>query len=189
MNKWVGGLIAASALLLSGGVMAQGYVSFAGGQSKHVDTCAGFSGSCDDSGTAVKVVAGYASEQGLGLEFGYLDFGKATASGSVLGYGFTADIKVSAFTVGGAFKGNFTPNFAGHMRLGIASVKAKGTGRSVIYNYSASETKAKPYYGFGLSYAFSPELALEAGADFSEVELDGGKNDVRALTVGLRISF
>lgn len=184
MKKWVGGLVTVSALLLSGGVMAQGYASFAAGQSQHVDTCSGVP-SCDETGTAFKVVGGYNINEVLGLEIGYLDFGKAKASG----FGITAELLVSAFTVGGAFKANFTPDFAGHLRLGVASVKTKGTATDNVSRFSASETNAQPYYGFGLSYAFSKEWAVEAGADFSKAELQGGKNDVRAITVGLRASF
>ena len=105
MKKWVGGLVTVSALLLSGGVMAQGYASFAAGQSQHVDTCSGFP-SCDESGTAFKVVGGYNITEVLGLEIGYLDFGKAKASG----FGITAELLVSALTVGGSFKANFTPD-------------------------------------------------------------------------------
>ncbi len=185
MKKWVGGLITISALLLSGGAMAQGYASFAAGQSKHVDGCTGFPGSCDDSGSSFKLAGGYYFADGVGLELGFVDFGKTKASG----FGGTVEVAVSAVTVGGAFKGNFTPDFAALLRLGIASVKTEGKFSSGFYNYSASETKAQPYFGLGLSYAFSKNLALEVGADFTKAELEGGSNNVRAYTVGLRVSF
>lgn len=187
MKKWVGGLITVSALLLSGGAMAQGYATFATGQSQHVDGCSGVSSSwsCDESDTAFKLVGGYTFAEGLGLELGFLDFGRNKLSG----FGAAASVQVSALTVGVALKGNFTPDFAAHMRLGVASVKAEGKATSGFYNYSASETKAQPYFGFGLSYAFSKALAIEAGADFSKAELEGGTTDVRAFTIGLRVSF
>ncbi|MBC7992076.1 MAG: hypothetical protein H7Z15_02380 [Rhizobacter sp.] len=114
-----------------------------------------------------------------------MDFGKTKASG----FGGSVEVGVSAVTVGGAVKGNFTPDFAGHLRLGIASVKTEGKATSGFYNYSASETKAQPYFGLGLSYAFSNTLAMEVGADFTKAELEGGSNNVRAYTVGLRVSF
>lgn len=187
MKKWVGGLITISALLLSGGAMAQGYATFAVGQSKHVDACSGVSASwsCDESDTALKLVGGYTFADGLGLELGFLDFGKSKLSG----FGVNASVQVSALTLGGAIKGNFTPNFAGHLRLGLASVKTEGKASNGFSNYSASETKAQPYFGFGLSYAFSNAMAIEAGADFSKAELEGDTNNVRAFTIGLRVSF
>jgi opacity protein-like surface antigen len=184
MKKWVGGLVSVSALLLSGGAMAQGYVSFAAGQSKFVDTCSGIS-SCDDTGTALKVVGGYSIAEVFSLELGYLNFGKAKA----FAFGANAEASASAVTLGGAFKANFTPDFAVHARLGIASVKTKVTTTSSFFNSSASETKAKAYYGLGLSYAVSREVAVEAGIDASKAELQGAKNDVRAITVGARFSF
>jgi len=187
MKKWVGGLITVSALLLSGGAMAQGYATFAVGQSTHVDGCAGVpsSWSCDESDTAFKLVGGYTFTDGLSLELGFLDFGKNKLSG----FGVNASVQVSALTLGGAIKGNFTPDFAGHMRFGLASVKTEGKATSGFSSYSASETKAQPYFGFGLSYALSNALAVEAGADFSKAELEGSSNNVRAFTIGLRASF
>jgi OmpA-like transmembrane domain len=184
MNKWVGGLVAASALLLSSGAMAQGYASFAAGQSKHVDSCSGVPVSCDESGSAFKIVGGY-NFDGVGLEIGFTDFGKSKASG----FGITAEVQVTALNVVGAFKGNFTPDFAGHLRLGLASVKTEGKASNGFSSYSESENKVQPYFGVGLSYAFSNTLALEAGADFTKAELDGGSNNVRAFTLGLRVSF
>ena len=186
MKKWVGGLITVSALLLSGGAMAQGYATFAVGQSKHVDSCAGFSGSCEDSDSAFKLAGGYNFAGGVGLELGFVDFGKTKAS---WWSGTTASVQVSALTLGGAFKANFTRDFAGHLRLGVASVKSEGKAANGFYTYTASETKAQPYFGLGLSYAFSNTLALEGGADFTKSELEGGTTNMQAFTLGLRVSF
>ncbi len=58
---------------------------------------------------------------------------------------------MSALTVGGAFKGNFTPDFAGHLRLGLASVKTESKATNGFSSCSESETKAQPYFGFGLT--------------------------------------
>lgn len=187
MKKWVGGLITVSALLLSGGAMAQGYATFAVGQSKHVDSCSGVpaSWSCDESDTAFKIVGGYTVADGFGLELGFVDFGKSKLSG----FGLDVSVQVSALTLGGAIKGNFTPDFAGHLRFGLASVKTEGKATDGFSSYNASETKAQPYFGLGMSYALSNALAVEVGADFSKAELEGSTNNVRAFTIGLRASF
>jgi OmpA-OmpF porin, OOP family len=185
VNKWVGGSGAIAALLLSSSALAQSsYISVAGGQGHQKIECSGLP-TCDDTGTALKVVAGSGFAQGLALEVGYLDFGKVRAGG----LGINTEIRVSALTLGGAFKANFTPDFAAHARLGLASVKAKARASNAFFSDSASETKSKPYYGLGLSYAVSKVVALEAGADFSKAELEGDKADVRALTVGARFTF
>ena len=184
MKKWAGGLVAVAALLLSTGAMAQSYISIAAGQGHQQMDCTGAT-SCDATGTALKIVAGQSIVQGLSMEIGYLDFGTVKASNSLV----SAEIKSSALTLGVAYKLPFTPDLAGNLRLGLASMKAKATGTSFLGNSSASETNSKLYYGLGLSYAFSNAVAAEIGADFSKAELQGDKADVRAVTAGLRFTF
>lgn len=184
MKIWAGSLAAAAALLLSTGAMAQTYISLAAGQGHQELDCTGAT-SCDSTGTALKIVGGLSLGEGVSLELGYLDFGKIKASNPSV----ALEIQSSALTLGGALKLPFTPDFAGTMRLGVANMKAEGKATSFFGNGSASETKAKLYYGFGLSYAFSKAVAAEIGADFSQAELDGDKADVRAVTAGLRFTF
>jgi OOP family OmpA-OmpF porin len=184
MKNWVGGLAAIAALMFSTGAMAQSYLSVAAGQGHQELDCTGAT-SCDSTGTALKVVGGYTFGQGVSLEVGYLDFGKIKASNGML----SVEIKSSALTLGGAYKLAFTPDFAGHLRLGVASMKAEAKATTFFGNFNDSETKAKLYYGLGLSYAFSNAVSAEIGADFSQAELQGDKADVRAVTAGLRFTF
>lgn len=178
-GAWAG----VAAMLLSTGAMAQGYITVAAGQGHQEMDCTGIP-TCDTTDTALKLVAGQLFPQGLSMEVGYLDFGKLRASN-----GFnTLEIRATALTLGGAYKMPFTSDFAANLRLGVASMTTKGKLWGFV-NASASETKTKPYYGLGLSYAFSKTVAAEVGADFSRAELEGDKADVRAVTMGLRFTF
>lgn len=184
MNKWAGTSAFVASLLLSGGAFAQSsYIGIAGGQGHQDVDCTGVP-SCKDTGTALKFTAGSTFAQTFAMEVGYLDFGKVKASG----FGSSLQIKVSALTLAAAFKAPLTPDLALHARVGVASVKTKGELRGA-FNDNASETKAKPLFGAGVSFAVSNSVAIEAGADFTKAELEGDKADVRAITIGLRFSF
>src|SRR5436189_5033684 len=65
------------------------------GQSKLKDGCSGLGGSgisCDDKGTAFKILGGYNINRNFAAELGYTDLGKAKASG----LGLTDKLKATA---------------------------------------------------------------------------------------------
>jgi OOP family OmpA-OmpF porin len=189
MKKYVMGVVAAAAALLSTGAMAQGYISFAGGQSNADVDCTGTL-SCDNNDTALKVVGGYKFENGFALELGYVDFGKAQARVYLAPYTVDVAFESQAFTFGGSFPMNFTPEFAANFRIGVASVKTEGTVSVPTYGiYKESDSAAAPYFGLGLSYAFTTNVAGEVGVDFTKAEITGEKYDLRTVTAGVRFTF
>jgi hypothetical protein len=185
MKKIALTLIAASATLLSTGAFAQGYVSAAVGQSKVDLGCSGAE-TCDSTGTAFKLVGGYPLGNGWAGELGYINFGKAKAADA----GDSLELKANAITLGAAYQFQFSPAFGANFRLGVGAIKTKASATLAgIGSGSESETKAKPYFGLGLNYALSKTTKLELGADFTKAEIEGEKEDVRAVTFGVRFDF
>lgn len=179
-------------LLLAGAAQSQSltyqpgpYVLAAGGGSTYETDCGGFD-RCDDSGAAFKLVGGYRLGGGLALEAVVMDFGKTTASiGSA-----SADIKVRAIGGGAAFTGDLAPNLRTVLRLGIANVRAKGSGSlggSTVFTESDSSTEV--YAGIGFAFSFTKNVAVEFGWDGTRGNINGEGGRVSALTAGVMLSF
>jgi OmpA-OmpF porin, OOP family len=179
-------------LLLAGAVQAQSltytpgpYLLVGGGGSSYETDCGGFD-RCDDSGNALKAIAGYRLGGGLSVEAVVLDFGKTTAA---LGSS-SADIEVRAAGGGAAFAADLAPNLRAVVRLGIASVRAKGTGSlGGVPVFSESDSSTELYSGIGFSFAFTRNLALEFAWDSTRGDINGDGGRVSAFTAALMFSF
>jgi OmpA-OmpF porin, OOP family len=182
MNKQV--LLTVAALALSGAAVAQPYGVVSVGGSRHDVDCGGFA-SCDKSDTAFKLLGGYKFMPNFAVEGGYFNFGKSTASDP----GVSAEVKVDGFGIGGAFHQDLAPDWNFVARLGVASMKAKGTARSGAVSGTTSDRTAQLYGGLGVGYKLSKTLSLDAAIDASRAKLDGDKATVTALSVGLTFGF
>ncbi|MGY4827592.1 outer membrane beta-barrel protein [Sphaerotilaceae bacterium SBD11-9] len=185
MKKTASAIVLAALAIASSGAMAGGFVSGSVGQGHIDESCDGVP-SCDTTDTAFKLVGGYQNQSGFGGEIGYISFGKAKLSG----YGVSGEIKATALTLGIAYQAtNQESDFGLNFRFGAANVKADLQASYAGYSVSDSETNWAPYFGIGLSYAFTKAVSLVVAADFSKAEYDGAKDDVRAITLGLRFDF
>ena len=185
MKKTASAIVLAALAIASSGAMAGGFVSASVGQGHIDESCEGWP-SCDTTDTAFKFVGGYQSPSGLGGEIGYISFGKAKLADG----GLSGEAEATALTLGIAYQANLGSDFGLNFRFGLANVKAdlKAT-YAGFGSISDSETNWAPYFGIGLSYSFSKVVSLVAAADFSKAEYDGAKDDVRAITLGLRFDF
>jgi OOP family OmpA-OmpF porin len=171
------------------GAQAQAYIGGGIGMSEVNLDCDG-STSCDKSDTGYKIYGGYKFHPMAALEVGYIDFGKASASGYYRGYAVKADINASAFTVAAALRGAFTPSLSGVARLGVANVETKLTG--TVYGVgrgTSSESSTEFYFGLGLEYAFTKNFKGALSADFTKGEIDGEKGDVRLIGISAQYDF
>lgn len=178
MKKQV--LLALAALAVSGAAAAQGYGVVSVGSSRLDDDCAGTT-SCDKNGTAFKLLGGYKFAPNFAAEGGYFDFGKATFSvGSAKG-----SIKTNAFGGGVAFHTDFAPSWAFVARLGLASVKSKAD----LAGVSVSESNAQLYAGLGLGYKLNKSTSVDGTWETTTSEIQGGKSNVHAFSIGLTFGF
>jgi len=190
MNKIVLATLLASvsSLALAQGPV-QGYVGVGVGLSEVNLDCGGTS-SCDKSDTGYKIYGGIEVAKPFAIEASFIDFGKASARGYSRGYPVTVAYKASALVLNGAARAQFLPALSGVARLGLAFVSTEVDGS--IYGtsyYNQSDTKAKPYLGLGLEYAFNKNIKGVLSADFTQGEVDGDSGSVQLIGVGLQYNF
>jgi OmpA-OmpF porin, OOP family len=182
MKKQV--LLAVAALALSSVAAAQTYGVISAGKSKHDLDCDG-AATCDDSGTAFKLLGGYKFTPNFAVEGGYMSYGKTKAADT----GISLNLEVDGFGIGGAFHQDFATNWNFAARLGVAQMKAKARATAGGISGSDSDSSAQPYGGLSLGYRFTKQLSLDAAWDFSRAKVAGEKVDVRALSLGLTFDF
>ena len=190
----IAALLAASGLVASSAVMAQGkaadmgwYAGVSLGQSSASDACTGISGpgvSCDDKDTAFKIFGGYQVNRNFGVELGYTDLGKASASGG----GVNASIESTAFELVGVGSFPINNQFSVYGKLGFYHAETKLKSNIGV---SDSETNTDLTYGLGVQYNFTGNLGVRGEWQrYSSVGGgDIGDSDVDVLSVGLVYKF
>jgi OOP family OmpA-OmpF porin len=188
MNKTLLSIAAAAALLLSSGAFAQGYAGIGAGTTKLSFDCAGLT-TCDTSSTGWKLFGGYKFSPNWGAELNYFDFGKAKGTLDTVAGILSADVKATGLGAGVAFFGDFSPDWRGVARLGVASMKAVANGNLGGTAATDSETSTNAYYGLGVSYLISKNLSIDGAWDVSKVKQGGESATVRLLSIGLTYGF
>ncbi len=190
----------------------QGYLGLGAGWGNIGVDCSGMD-QCDKSSTGYKLYGGYRYASGWAFEGAYIDWGKATAtmtdtvnlagtrSVALVSTPVTVTVggklRATGFGLGFAYFMPMASSWNGVARLGVISNQGKvtgtgsGGGMTVIENSSKRSTFA--YFGLGVGYSLSPNLALTAEGDFSRVKygIEGEyeTDSVRLLSLGLRYSF
>ena len=160
------------------------YVTVAGGSTNANLDCSGTT-ACDKSDTGAKLVGGYQFGNGFSLELGYVNFGKFSARDTTL----SLTLKTKAFLIGGAYALPLNSDWGLNARLGLAQVKTTGNAKMGAATGSVSESKAKPYFGVGVTYAVSPTVRIELGADSTQAEIEGEKGTMRLISLGATFAF
>jgi OmpA-OmpF porin, OOP family len=186
MKKQV--LLAAAALAVSGAAAAQTYGVVSIGSSKHDLGCDSTnSTSCDESGSAFKLLGGYRLAPNFAIEGGYMSFGKSKARDANLDFGL--DVKIDGFGIGGAFHHDLTPNWNFVARLGLAQMKSKATATVSGLSATDSDSSAQLYGGLGIGYKLTKQMSIDGAWDFGRAKTGGEKLDVNAYSIGLTFAF
>lgn len=188
MKKTMFSILALSALALSSAASAQGYVGLGIGATHFNADCTGTT-SCDKTGTGFKLFGGYKYNPSIAGEIVYFDFGKAKATIPDVSGPVNGEIKTSAFGLGAAFMGPFSPEWSGVARLGIARVKTKVTASLGSLSASDSENTTQAYFGLGVGYALSKNATVDLSADFSKAKFSGESANVRMFGIGFTYGF
>lgn len=107
-------------------------------------------------------------------------------------------LRATGFGVGVAYFMPFASNWSGVARLGVARnrgkvVTATVSDGEITESDSTSKSEMFPYFGVGIGYHVTPNLAITGEVDFSRVKYgaDGKdeKDDVRLISIGLRYAF
>ena len=206
-NLLVGAVLAGAALSASAQLVEpRGYIGANYGVSRYdVDGCgSGFS--CDESGKAWRVHAGYQFYPWLAIEGAYLNFGEAEVPGVLLNppAGTTSlptpsDLRTSAFVLSAVGRipigpaalfakvgyGAVTAKFSGNSR-----VQNNTTGAITFFNSVARESEGKFVYGLGASVDFA--AAWRARFDWDRTKAKDNINpgyDIDMYTLGIGYRF
>jgi OmpA-OmpF porin, OOP family len=178
-------LLALAAFAVTGSAQAAdapgAYLLVGGGASHYNTDCAGTT-KCDNNGNAFKFVGGYRFGNAIAAEIVSYNFGKAQYSVP----GANLELKGTALGGGAAVYAELAPNWVGTIRLGIASVKMKGTVPNVG---STSDSSTNAYAGLALAYQFTPAVSAEVAWDSTKGKVAGTSGNLSALTVGVGVKF
>ena len=193
-NKFFMVALLAGAVLASAPALAQDSGWYAGasiGQTKAKDACTGLAGTgitCDDKDTAFSIFGGYQVNQNFGVELGYTDLGKVTASGG----GATASIEAKGFELVGVGTYPINQQFDVYGKLGFfrwdLDASASGPGGS----FSQSESGTDLTFGLGVKYNFTKNVGMRVQwQQYKDIgnEATTGTSDVDVIGVGIVFKF
>ena len=156
------------------------YVGASGGQSNFRTNCSS-AFSCDKKDSAWKVYAGGSSNDILGFEVGYTDFGKIRASGGetnawAVPVSLTAGVPIGTrFNAFGKFGGLYGRT---DVRASVDSLTERGKKSGWGWTYGA-----------GASFAVTPAIAIRADWDRYKLDFAGGRKDVDMLSAGVQFRY
>ena len=206
-NLLIGAVLAGAALSASAQPLEpRGYIGANYGVSRYdIDACGG-AFSCDETGKAWRVHAGYQFLPWLAVEGAYLNFGEAELPGVLLNppAGTTSlptpsDLRTNAYVLSLVGRVPIGPA-ALFAKVGYGAVTAKFSGNSRVQdnttgaitflNSEARETEGKFVYGLGASFNFAN--AWQARFDWDRTNAKDNINpeyDVSMYTLGIGYRF
>ncbi len=159
-----------------------GYLGASAGESKFDAECDRLIVSrCDKRDTGFKVYAGGRFNEVLGMEVGYTDFGRISASGGqveawAIPLTLTAGIPLSSrFGVVGKVGGVYART---DVDVGATSLFERGHKDGWGWTY-----------GVGATFAFTQTLQARVDLDRYKLDFVGGRRDVDMLSAGLQMRF
>ena len=173
------------------------YAGGAVGQAKFKDGCTGitstgFAGGCDDKDTTWKIFGGYQFHRNAAVELGYVDFGEASATGTLGGVPATARADAKALELVGVGILPLTQQLSAYGKAGAYrwDVDTRATAGAAAAGGGDDGTDFT--YGVGLKYNFSRNLA--ARVEYQRYNDLGnsnttGQTDVNMWSVGLMFRF
>ena len=163
------------------------YVGASIGQSKFSADCAGTS-TCDKNDTAWRIFGGYQFNQFIAAEVGYVDLGKLSFSGTLLGTPFNGKIESTAFDLSAVGSYHFTPEISVLGRIGGYASKTKTSGTNVI---SEDKSGTGLTFGLGAGYDFTKNLGARIEWQrYSSVKAGtAGDSDVDFFNIGVLWRF
>lgn len=158
-----------------------GYVGISGGSSKY-DLNTGPAGfASDDSDTALKLYTGGFFHPNLGVEFGYLNMGKAHRLGG--------DTKAHGFNLSLVGRAPLTEQFDIFAKLGTTYGRTRTSGVFGTGVQTGKEDGFGLSYGLGARWAFTPQWAAVVEWENHKFKFSDGNENVKLTTVGLQYRF
>jgi len=151
-----------------------------------------FSGSCDDKSTGGKVFAGLQLLPLTALELGYIDFGKAKASGTLSGASTSPDLSANATYLAFLLRATFFERLTAYGKVGLDYWTASGSLGSASLGTSQSANGTSYMYGVGASFKIVGPLGVIVEAErYQNVgdQSKTGQANINAFSLGLVLRF
>lgn len=158
-----------------------GYVGISGGRSKY-DLNTGPAGlGSDTSGSPLKLTTGGFFHPNMGVEFGYLNAGKAHRLGG--------DTKAHGFNLSLVGRAPLSEQFDVFGKVGTTYGRTRTSGVMGTGVQTGKEDGFGLSYGVGARWAFTPQWAAVVEWENHRFKFSDGDADVKLTTVGLQYRF
>lgn len=176
------------------------YLGFSAGQTKIDTGVSGLTGtaSLDESDTGYKIFGGYKFDNIWSAEIQYADFGKASLKGNNgdrftfegTQYQFTsnnAEISVKAKSFGAAIVAGYDVSSVvrPYAKLGLHRWDSDSSVTSSAGNASISDSGTDPFYGIGIQFSITDQLAARVEAEHYKYDSE----KAQLISVGLMYRF
>jgi OOP family OmpA-OmpF porin len=171
------------------------YIGGAVGGSRFKHACEDVPVSCDRTDTAWKAFVGYQFTPNIGIEGGYVDMGKATASGVTGGAFVDASAKVRGVELVAVGTYPITNQFAVYGKLGAIRSRVSVSATAVVPGFAASvsDSSRSTDLTFGLGARYFITQNLGARAEWQRYQKVGnstiGTDDIDVFSLGLLYAF
>lgn len=158
-----------------------GYVGISGGRSKY-DLNTGPAGlASDTSGSPLKLYTGGFFHPNMGVEFGYLNAGKAHRLGG--------DTKAHGFNLSLVGRAPLSDQFDVFGKVGTTYGRTRTSAVMGTGVQTGKEDGFGLSYGLGARWAFTPQWAAVVEWENHRFKFSDGNADVKLTTVGLQYRF
>jgi opacity protein-like surface antigen len=151
-----------------------------------------FSGSCDDSSNGYKVFAGLQLIPLTAIEVGYIDFGKAEATGTLHGVSVSPQSSANATYAAFLLRGTFFDRLTAYGKVGVDYWRADGSLGQATLGTSQNANGTSYMYGVGLSFrVIGPVGVIAEYERYQNVgdESTTGRANINAFSLGLVVRF
>ena len=151
------------------------------GRSRYAAPCGATSFNCDSTDNSVQIYAGTMPSDFWGVELGYLDMGRISRGGgttSAQGLNLSLVAKAPLWQSLGVF-GKLGTTYG---RTESSALLGSGAGPGTERGFGLS-------YGAGVSYDFTPRLSATLAWDSHDFHFTGGRDPVRATSLGLQYKY
>lgn len=143
------------------------------------------SGTVDGKDSGFKFFGGVELNKNVALEFGYIDAGETTYSGSFFGSPVTGGtVEVSGFNFGVVGSFSVSPQFSLLGKIGFFTWEAEANDTTGGVPFSAKDDGTDLSFGFGAQYNFSKQVGMRA-----EWERFDANADIDFLSLGIVVGF
>lgn len=191
-KKTLAGLAFVATTVISGVASAQSYVGVAVGNTKWSSMCWG-ENRCS-AGTTTKLTAGYALDKNFGIEASVYSLGNYSTQFTNPIFSQSSKGKGNGVSVAGVFNYQFSTDFSGFAKLGIATMHTDGTWSNTVENSTpilASEGRnsTQAVLGLGVKYKLNDKLSLSLELEQYRSRYNLNNPEVRTVATGLQYAF